>query len=76
MGFWLGSYIPSLRDAAAPFLLADDLHPSLLAMRRWTLRRYERIEQAFRAVGGDYRAFPARYWPQARHELTAHGVAE
>lgn len=62
MDWWLGSYLPMLRDRAHLFLWATDIHPSLLAMREWTLRRYERIERAFRTEVYDYVRFTTRYW--------------
>lgn len=69
VGLWLGSYLASLRDAAAPFLEAVSLPAPLLAMRTWTLWRYARIERTLSAVDYDYRRFQARYWGGTKLEV-------
>jgi 15-cis-phytoene synthase len=69
MRFWLDEHLPTLFARAAPFIEADDLHPSLEIMKRWSLKRYERITRVVRATGFDHRRFPARYWAEVRRDL-------
>ncbi|AUX39320.1 hypothetical protein SOCE26_007090 [Sorangium cellulosum] len=69
MSSWLDEVMPALYARAAPFIDAQDLHPSLQLMKEWSLRRYARITRVFRALGFDYRRFPARYWAEVRRDL-------
>lgn len=69
MEFWLGEHARMLRDAAAQLRDTEELSPSLLAMRSWTVRRHARTARALRAVDYDYRRFPDVYWPEVRREL-------
>jgi phytoene synthase len=75
MRFWLDDYLPTLRNAAQPFIEATGLHPSLEAMREWCLHRYRRTESVFREVGHDYRAFSVLYWSRVRLELAERSEA-
>jgi phytoene synthase len=62
MTFWVETHLPYVREQAAAFLTANDLHPSLAAMRDASVARYARIERVFRACGGDFRWFQREYW--------------
>jgi phytoene synthase len=64
--FWLDEHLPAVQAHAAEFLALDDLHPSLVAMRRSFSARYARIEHVFRACDFDYVAFPRAYWGDTR----------
>jgi 15-cis-phytoene synthase len=69
MRFWLDEYLPTLRERATPFIEATGLHPSLDALRSWSMHRWRRVESVFRSVGYDYRAFDVSYWDVVRREL-------
>jgi phytoene synthase len=75
MRFWLDEYLPTLRERAQPFIEATGLHPSLEALREWCLHRYRRVENVFRSVGYDYKAFQVLYWSQVRRELVGEEAA-
>ncbi|HEY9618470.1 MAG TPA: squalene/phytoene synthase family protein [Microcoleaceae cyanobacterium] len=69
MHFWLDDYLPRLRHQADQILNANDLHPSWQILRDWSLHRYHRIEQIFRACNFDYEQFPRVYWAGVQQEL-------
>ena len=69
MSYWLDEHLPALRARASSFLTADDLHPSLVVMRDWSVRRHARIERVLRAEQLDFRRFPGHYWAEVRHDL-------
>lgn len=69
MRFWLDDYLPNLQRQADEILTAQDLHPSWQILRDWSLHRYRRIEQVFRACNFDYGAFPRLYWSVVQQEL-------
>ncbi len=71
---WIRGQSARLHKGAASFIRANKLPASLDAMRAWTLRRYDRISEALRAVDYDYRRFPPIYWGNVGRELAHHGV--
>jgi phytoene synthase len=75
MTSWLDEYLPTLRERATPFIEATGLHPSLEALREWSMHRWRRVESVFRSVGYDYRAFDVLYWEAVRRELAERSEA-
>lgn len=75
MRFWINEYMPTLRERAQPFIEATGLHPSLEALREWSMHRWRRVESVFRSVGYDYRAFQVLYWAEVRRELAERSEA-
>jgi phytoene synthase len=75
MRFWLDEYLPTLRERATPFIEAAGLHPSLEALREWSMHRWRRVESVFRSVGYDYKAFQVLYWAEVRRELLGEEAA-
>lgn len=70
MSSWTTHRLWQAAAKASEFTNATELHPSLEAMREWTLIRYQRVMLIFRAVDYDYRRFPARYWAEVRREMS------
>ncbi len=62
MLFWLDDYLPKLRRRAFKLVLAQDLHPSWVILRDWSLHRYARIERVLRDCQFDFVAFQSAYW--------------
>ncbi|TAD79559.1 MAG: phytoene/squalene synthetase [Oscillatoriales cyanobacterium] len=62
MVFWLDDYLPKLRRRAFKLVLAQDLHPSWVILRDWSLHRYARIERVLRDCQFDFVAFQSVYW--------------
>lgn len=62
MLFWLDDYLPKLRRRAFKLVLAQDLHPSWVILRDWSLHRYARIERVLRDCQFDFVAFQSVYW--------------
>ncbi|MGI0489320.1 squalene/phytoene synthase family protein [Pantanalinema rosaneae CENA516] len=69
MQFWLENYLPRLHHQAQEILAAEDLHPSWQILRHWSLHRYHRIIEVFRACNFNYAEFPRMYWAMVQHEL-------
>lgn len=69
MHFWLDDYLPKLQHQALQLLRAEDLHPSWQILRDWSLYRYRRIEEVFRACHFNYEEFPHLYWARVQQEL-------
>lgn len=70
MSSWTTHRLWQAAAKASEFTNATELHPSLEAMREWTLIRYQRVMRIFRAVDYDYRRFPDRYWAEVRREMS------
>jgi 15-cis-phytoene synthase len=69
MEFLLDSYLTGLRQKAYPLIMADDLHPSWIILRDWSVHRYHRIERVFRDCNFDYTQFPKLYWSEVEQDL-------
>lgn len=69
MQFWLDNYLPKLQYQTQPIFSADDLHPSWQILRDWSLHRYNRINQVFRACNFNYEEFSRIYWSVVQQEL-------
>jgi phytoene synthase len=69
MTWWLDEYLPQVRVCARPFVAAEDLRPSVAALRAHSLRRYARVERVLRGLDFDYRAFPQVYEAEVRREI-------
>lgn len=69
MQFWLNEYLPQLRRQATPLLEAEDLPVCWCILRAWSLHRYARIEQVFRACNFNYTQFAECYWFEVKQDL-------
>lgn len=69
MQFWMEDYLPRLRRQTYSLVFANNLHPSWLVLREWSLHRYHRIERIFYHCRFNYVEFNQQYWQEVRRDL-------
>ena len=74
INFWLDEYLVKIREKLSKIILVNNLHPSWIICRDWSLQRYSRIEQIFRECNFDYTLFPQVYWNEVRSYLKSRGI--
>lgn len=69
MEFWVGSYLPEMRQRNLALLAETDLHPAWQSLTTWFTHRYRRTEQVMQACDYNFVEFNQQYWSLVQQEL-------